>query len=302
MFTKLLKYSIKNILRNKFLSISSILVLTLLMFFINLLLVVHHTSFELINYVNNKMSISLYLDDKYDKNSKDVIDLIEKLKSTSLVSNIKYKSQDEVLEEIKKQDIELVRILEKQNPLPNTITISKIPLSDYEKLNYIIEWKLYLFSWNKQDINKSNEVFSSYKAQYSRITSIITKLKALGVWLYVIIGIFVFAIWIITYSIIWNFIYYYRDEIYITKLVWGSKAFIYGPFSLQWMMYSIIAFFISLSMFYIFIKFWVTAIFGTTYSLDFVFVNSNIIFPLELLLFMIIWAFSWYFSSKKYLN
>jgi len=109
------------------------------MFFINLLLVVHHTSFELINYVNNKMSISLYLDDKYDKNSKDVIDLIEKLKSTSLVSNIKYKSQDEVLEEIKKQDIELVRILEKQNPLPNTITISKIPLSDYEKLNYIIE-------------------------------------------------------------------------------------------------------------------------------------------------------------------
>jgi cell division protein FtsX len=145
-------------------------------------------------------------------------------------------------------------------------------------------------------------VFSSYKAQYSRITSIITKLKALGVWLYAIIGIFVFAIWIITYSIIWNFIYYYRDEIYITKLVWGSKIFIYGPFSLQWMMYSIIAFSISLSMFYVFIKFWVTAIFGTTYSLDFVLINSSIIFPLELLLFMIIWAFSWYFSSKKYLN
>lgn len=302
MFTRLLKYSIKNILRNKFLSLSSILVLTLLMFFINLLLVVHHTSFELINYVNNKMSISLYLDDKYDKNSKDVIDLMEKLKSTSSVSNIRYKSKDEVLEEIKKQDIELVRILEKQNPLPNTITISKIPLSDYEKLNYIIEWKLYLFSWNKNDISKKNEVFSSYKSQYSRITSVITKLRALGIWLYAIIGIFIFAIWIITYSIIWNFIYYYRDEIYITKLVWGSKTFIYGPFSLQGMIYSIIAFIISISMFYIFIKFWVTAIFSTTYSLDFIFVNSNIIFSLELLLFMIIWAFSWYFSSKKYLN
>jgi cell division protein FtsX len=139
MFTRLLKYSVKNILRNKFLSLSSILILTLLMFFINLLLVMYHTSFELINYVNNKISISLYLDDKYDKNSKDVIDLIGKLKSISPKSNIKYKSQDEVLEEIKKHDIELVRILEKQNPLPNTITISKIPLSDYKKLNYIIE-------------------------------------------------------------------------------------------------------------------------------------------------------------------
>jgi cell division protein FtsX len=109
------------------------------MFFVNLLLVVHHTSFELINYVNNKMSISLYLGDKHDKNSKDVIDLIKKLKSESLESNVKYKSRDEVLEDIKKQDIELVRILEKKNPLPNTITISKIPLSDYEKINRVIE-------------------------------------------------------------------------------------------------------------------------------------------------------------------
>jgi hypothetical protein len=52
-------------------------------------------------------------------------------------------------------------------------------------------------------------------------------LKTLWIWLYVIIAVFVFAIAIITYSIIWNFIYYYKDEIYITKLVWWSKSFIY---------------------------------------------------------------------------
>jgi len=139
MFTRLLKYSVKNILRNKFLSISSVLVLTLLMFFINLLLVVHHTSFKLINYVNDKMSISLYLDSKYDKNSKDIINFKEDLRKASPESNIRYKSKEEVLEEIRQQDIELVRILEKENPLPNTITISDIPLSDYEKMNYVIE-------------------------------------------------------------------------------------------------------------------------------------------------------------------
>ena len=300
MFTRLLKYSIKNILRNKFLSLSSILILTLLMFFVNLLLVVHHTSFELINYVNNKMSISLYLDDKYDKNSKDVIDLIEKLKQESPISNIKYKSQDEILDEIKKQDLELVRILEKQNPLPNTISINKIPLLDYEKINQIIETKLYLFSWNKPGLKE--DVFSSYKSQYFRITSVIKTLKSLWTGLYIIIWAFIFAIWIITYSIIWNFIYYYREEIYITKLVWWSKSFIYWPFSFQWAIYSIIAFFISLAIFYIFVKFGIASLFGDSYSLDFVFKNWNIIFPLELLLFIIIGAFSWYFSSKKYLK
>ncbi len=300
MFIKLLKYSIKNILRNKFLSLSSILVLTLLMFFINLLLVVHHTSFELINYVNNKMSISLYLEEKYDKNSKDVINLIEKLKRESPNSKITYKSQDEVLNEIKKQDLELVKILEKQNPLPNTITINKIPLNDYEKLNYVIEWKLYLFSWNWPALKQ--DVFSSYHSQYQRITWVIKTLKSLWLGVYVIIAIFIFAIWIISYSIIWNFIYYYRDEIYITKLVWWSKTFIYWPFSLQWIIYSMLSFFISLSIFYAFIKFGITKITWINHSLDFVLVNWHIIFPLELLLFVFIWAISWYFSSKKYLK
>lgn len=302
MFTKLLKYSVKNILRNKFLSFSSVLVLTLLIFFINLLIILHHTSFELIDFVNNKMSISLYLDNKYDKNSNDIIDLKYKLESASPKSSIVYKSKDEILEEIRKQDVDLVKILEKQNPLPNTITISKIPLSDYEKINDIIEGKLYLFSGNN-DVKAvgSDDVFSSYKAQYSRITSVINILKILAFWLYIIIWVFIFSIGIIIYSIIWNFIYYYRDEIYITKLVGWSKAFIYWPFSFQWAIYSAIAFFISLWLFFVFLRS-IMLVFDWSYSLDFLLQKSQIIFPLELLLFIIIWAFSWYFSSKKYLK
>ena len=82
MLYRLLKYSIKNILRNKFLSISSVLVLTLLMFFINILLVLHDVSSTLINSVNSKLSISLYIDEAYDQNSIEVIDLINDIKET----------------------------------------------------------------------------------------------------------------------------------------------------------------------------------------------------------------------------
>ncbi len=302
MFTRLLKYSVKNILRNKFLSISSVLVLTLLMFFINLLLVLHHTSFKLIDYVNDKMSISLYLNDWYNKNSSNVIKFLDDLKKVSKNSTIKYKSKEEVLDEIRKEDIELVRILEKQNPLPNTISISNIPLSNYENINYIIEWKLDLFLEDtEKDIKNSNESFASYKAQYSRIESVTSILNILQIGLYWIIWIFIFSIAIITYSIIWNFIYYYKDEIYITKLVWWSKAFIYWPFSLQWMIYSVIAFFISIALFYLFIRVG-SVIFATKYSLDFLYQGLELILLLELLLFMFIWAISWYFSSKKYLK
>jgi len=80
MLTRIAKYSLKNIMRNKFLSFSSILVLTLLMFFINILVILNDVSFKLIDSVNSKMTISLYLKDEYDKNSIEVINLINNIK------------------------------------------------------------------------------------------------------------------------------------------------------------------------------------------------------------------------------
>jgi cell division protein FtsX len=63
MFFRISKYAVKNTLRNKFLSLSSVLVLTLLMFFINILVLLHDVSHTIIEGINSKMSISLYLKD-----------------------------------------------------------------------------------------------------------------------------------------------------------------------------------------------------------------------------------------------
>jgi len=301
MYINLLKYSVKNILRNKFLSISSILVLTLLMFFINTLLVLHNLSFKLIDSINSKISISLYLQDDYDKTTNDVVDLINNIKKISPELSVVYKDKTEVLEDIRKKDTQLVRILEQNNPLPNTILIKNIPLSVYDKLNLAIENKIYLFSDSKKDwLNKVDD-FSDYKSQFKRINNTISVLKTLQVWLYIIIWVFLLSIAVIIYSIIWNFIYYYRDEIYITRLVWWSNVFIYGPFSLQWMIYSIISFFVSLWVFFFVLRN-VVILFWNEYNMEFLLKNAWIVFPIELIVFMFIWAISWYFSTKKYLK
>jgi len=301
MYINLLKYSVKNILRNKFLSISSILVLTLLMFFINTLLVLHNLSFKLIDSINSKISISLYLQDEYDKTTNDVVDLINDLKKISPELSVVYKDKSEVLEDIRKKDKELVRILEQNNPLPNTILIKNIPLSVYDELNLAIENKIYLFSDSKKDWLDKIDDFSDYKSQFKRINNTISVLKTLQVWLYIIIWVFLLSIAVIIYSIIWNFIYYYRDEIYITRLVWWSNVFIYWPFSLQWMIYSIISFFVSLWVFFFVLRN-VVILFWDEYNMEFLLKNAWIVFPIELLVFMFIWAISWYFSTKKYLK
>ena len=268
------------------------------MFFINILLVLHDVSSTLISSVNSKLSISLYLSEDYDQNSIEVIDLIKDINETIPAIDLTYKTKDEVLWEIEQRDPDLVRILERSNPLPDTITLSNINLKEYENLNYIIENKLFLLSNAKQD---DTDYLSNYTSQYERITSVISTLNALQVWLYVIIVVFLISIAIIIYSIIWNFIYYYRDEIYITRLVGWNKFFIHGPFSIQGMIYSAISFILSVSIFIILLKN-VQIIFSISYTSNFTGVQIFNILLLELLLFIFVWGMSWFLSSRKYLK
>lgn len=299
MLSRIAKYSIKNILRNKFLSFSSILVLTLLMFFINTLYVLHDVSFKLISAINSKLTISLYLNENYDKNSVEVIDLMKDIKNinwedtTGWWISVIYKTKADILEDIREKEPDLVKILERNNPLPDTIVLSNIWLDQYVDLNRIIENKMFILSKEKSD----KQYFANYTSQYDKITNIINVLSILQYWLYVIMWIFIISISVIIHSVIWNFIYYYRDEIYITRLVWWSKDFIYWPFVMQWSIYSFLAFLLSLFVFIVILNN-VNSVFVDIYNFTF----PYIIFILEMFLFVIIWWFAWFLSSKKYLK
>lgn len=293
MFIKIAKYSVKNILRNKFLSVSSFIVLTLLMLFINILWILNSSSNKMISLINSKMSISLYLKDEYTNKNLEVSDLIWDIEKFDKNIKITYKTKTDLIEEIRKKDPNLVKILEKDNPLPETIVLSNISLWDYEELNKIIENKMFVLKTDETDKNH----FANYKNQYDNIFKITEFLWILKTWVYAVIFVFFLSIAIIIYSIISNFVYYYKDEIYITKLVWGSNLFIYWPFILQWIFYSIISFIFSLFISFILIQN-LNYYFTGFYS----FSNSSNLYFIEFLLLIIIWWFSWYFSSKKYLK
>ncbi len=293
MLFRIAKYSIKNIFRNKFLSFSSVLVLTLLMFFINILILLHDVSFKLISSINSKLTISLYLDEEYDKGSTEVIWLIEDIKKIWWKIKVEYKTKEVILEDIRLKEPDLAKILERTNPLPDTIILSQIQLEEYEEMNSFIENKLYILSKDESDI----EHFSNYTTQYKKINQVIHVLDILSIGLYIIIITFLLSIFVITYSIIGNFIYYYKDEIYITRLVWWSKKFIYGPFVLQWSFYSFVSFLLSLIIF-VFILQNINAAFSDIYFFDF----SYNTFLIEMLVFVFVWGLSGFLSSRKYLK
>lgn len=300
MFPRIIKYAIKNILRNKFLSLSSILVLTLLIFFINILFVLHNVTIKVMNSINDKLTISLYLKDTYDKNSTETLGLINDISKDFPNIKIDFKSKDQVMEELKKKDAELVRILNSDwvNPLPATISISNIKLNEYEWLDDMIEKRMFIFI--DKDKNQKNNV-SNYKDQYDNIIKVINTIKTLQMWLYFIIWVFVISIFVIVYSIISNFIFYYKDEIYVTKLVWWSNIFIYWPFSLQWVIYVLLSFVFSIILFFLLLQN-INFLFSSFSYKEFVFNNSSVnLFMIELWVFSLLWALSGYFSSKKYI-
>ncbi len=302
MLSRLFKYATKNILRNTFLSVSSVIILTLLMFFINILLVLHDVSFRIIDSINERLTISLYLDEEYDKNSIEVIDLQNDLKKAVPEISITYKTKDEVLEELRERDPELVNILERQNPLPETITLENIPLKKYEKLNSVIENKLFVLTENASEWDLVwEESFSTYTRQFERIDKVISTLNILQIGLYIIIVTFIVSIAIIVYSIIGNFIYYYKDEIYITRLVWWSKLFIYGPFSLQGMMYVGVSFIIATSLF-LFLLSNLRYVFQLSEFSQVYTWNLPSVLLLEAIVFLTVGGISWFLSSRRYLK
>lgn len=243
------------------------------------------------------MSISLYLKEEYDKNSLEVIDMINDIKKFSSSIKVEYKTKDEVLEELRKKDPELVNILERTNPLPDTIALSNIQLKEYENLNAIIENKLFVLANEK---NKWKDYFSNYTSQYERISKVINILNILQIGLYVIIGIFIVSIAVIVYSIIGNFIYYYKDEIYITRLVWWSNSFIYGPFVFQGIIYNFLSFIISNFIFTVLLKN-LNFLFNDTFSFDLISITFSI-FIIQGIIFISLGGLSWFFSSRKYIS
>ena len=237
---RILKYAIKNIIRNTFLSLSSIGVIALIVFFINILLFVNFTTLTMIDKVNARISLSVSLKPAYTDTNSEVIELLTDLKSLYKTLDVKYVSSSEALDILRKRDPDLVKVIENdtENPLPASIIIKNIGLDQYEQIDGVIRSHKSAIVYDEQ---KSKNNIADYRNQYEKIQSLTRVLEGIKIGVYVVIGFFVFTVFLVVYSIIGNFVFYYRDEIKITKLVGGNNLFVYGPFSLQGFLYTAIA-------------------------------------------------------------
>lgn len=224
------------------------------------------------------------------------------LKTTSSSVEVQYISREDAFEILRQRDEELARVIEgdKDNPLPSSIVIKNIPLREYPSINAAIERFKGIVRYDEE---KSKKSLVDYQAQYERIQALINILLSVRYGIYAMIGFFLFAVFVIIYNSIGNFVFFYRDEIRIIRLVGGENIFVYGPFSLQGMLYTAAATLLGTGVFsYLIAHVNFSLITDFPVFIDRFFGLYGRIFFLEFLVLVIVGALSGLLSSYRFIS
>lgn len=136
-----------------------------------------------------------------------------------------------------------------ENPFPDVVQFSQVPLEKYEEFDDYIASYREIIRYDEQDMNQK---LLDYQAQYQNILKTVELLRLLTQAVYVLIGLFLFTMFIMVHMVIRNFIFFLQDEMRIIELVGGKPTFIYGPLAVQGVVYTIFAVLFSLLVFVIF--------------------------------------------------
>ncbi|MBX9809044.1 hypothetical protein K2X92_01505 [Candidatus Gracilibacteria bacterium] len=235
----LFRYALKNIFRNIFLSVSSVLIIGLLVFFVNILFLVIFSTDRFITSINSRISININFQDGYDNSQLRSSEFLSGVTTSFSGVDVEYLSREKALVLLTARNPDLATLIENDsNPLPNSVRLSNIDINQYTNLNTYIGHFRDILQYDQGTLDKK---LLDYRSQYERITGVIKMLNILQSTVYIFLVLFVFTVAILIYMVIHNFIFFLQNEVRIIELVGGRPSFIYGPFILQGMMYAFMA-------------------------------------------------------------
>lgn len=235
--------------RNSFVSVSSIVVMTITLFVIGSLIFLNALLDASLGLLKDKVDVNVYfVTDAPEVNIKSVQTALESLPE---VESVVYVSRDEALkrfrERHKDDEIELQALEELgENPLRASLSIKAIDPSQYEKINtFLSDDQSTLSKDTGSIVAKVN--FSDNKSAIQKLTDIIAAIERFGL---VLTSTLVIVSVIIVFNTIRLAIFIAREEISIMRLVGASDLYIRGPFVFEGVMYGFVSGIITLVAFY----------------------------------------------------
>jgi len=246
-FKRVIKSGFVNFWRNSFVSLASILVMTVTLFVIGSLLFLGATLDASLQQLQSKVDVNVYF--VTDAAEADILDLKARIEALPEVATVEYVSRDQALERFRERhenDQLTLQALDEleENPLGASLNIRAKETSQYEGIAKFLQAETAL---GAETSIIDNVNYFQNKSAIDKLGNIMNAAENFGFALTVTL---IVATVIITFNTIRLAIYSAREEIAVMRLVGASNMYIRGPFMFEGMMYGFIAGVITLVIFY----------------------------------------------------
>lgn len=245
---RIIKSGFVNFKRSSFVSLSSVLVMTITLSVITMIIFSQAVlNFSLAS-IKDKVDVTVFM--TVNSSEPDILNLKKSIEELPTVEAVTYISAEQALENFKERhanDFLTLQALDELdgNPLGATLNIKATDTADYESIATFLENKDALGSGDKVIIDKVN--YSQNKLVIDRLISITEGARRLGIAVTIVLMIISL---IITFNTIRLVIYISRDEISVMRVVGAENHYIRGPFLVEGMLYGLISSVITMIIFY----------------------------------------------------
>jgi len=297
---RILKSGFVSFWRNGFVSLSSILIITLTLFSLGGIMFAGALLNSSLDQIKSKVDVNVYF--VPDAQESDILALQKKLQALPEVANVDYVSSDQALQNFKDahaNDQITLQALDElgDNPLGAILNIKAKDPSQYEGIAKFLDAE-----------SGDPGTFIDKVNYYQNKTAIDTLTKMIDggtkIALAITLALIVISI-LIVFNTIRLAIYIAREEISVMRLVGASNRFVRGPFVISGVMYGVFSALVTLILFYP-ATFWVSKITATFFSGFSIFGYYGMNFPaiagIILGVGIILGAISSYLAVRKYLR
>lgn len=245
---RIIKYGSIGFIRNSFVSLSTILVMTITLFVIGSLIFIGAILTTTLNQVRDKVDVNVYFVTTAPEGN--ILSLKKSIEALPEVKSVEYISKEQALEAFRmrhQNDQLTLQALDEldENPLGASLSIRAKETSQYEGIAKFLESDAAVTLGETPIIEKIN--FFQNKAAIDRLTRVIDSSEQFG--LAIIIFLLIASV-MITLNTIRLAIYTARDEISVMKLVGAENSYVRGPFVFEGVLYGVVAGIVTLVLFY----------------------------------------------------
>lgn len=301
-FGRIIRNGFIGFYRNRTISISAIVVMTITLMIIGGLIYSRAMLKHVLYNIQNKVDVSVYF--VIDAEETNILKVKESLEKLPEVKTVTYTSRDQALanyEEKNADDALALQAIKEigQNPFRASIEILAQSSGQYEAIATFLKSK----EFTQEDDALIDKVdYADNKEIIDKLNSLIATAQRTGL---TVAAIFILISIMITYNTIRLAIYTFRDEISVMRLVGANKSYVGGPFIIEGILYGIVSAFIATLLYFpisIYIRDYVSNALVQFDTLEFYMVRGFLLGAILFVVGVFLGMVSSYLSVRKYLN